>query len=128
MSYAGNPNGQNQLWSKWTFTVWEAGKRPARADVELNVARWLRKGFGSVSAARVSKTVLGWRFECLTEGRPAHDPEYVAAVRSGFKDFVEKGWGVLASCKVNVKIMAGSKQDGKPAEQMVVMPHIDLRN
>jgi hypothetical protein len=120
MTYLGNPNGAKQLWSRWEFKIREAGKRPALAEVELNVGRWLRAGFGSAGRARVVRTVLGWRVDLIIEGPPAHDPGYVESVRRDFQaKFVEKGFGQFASSEVSVRVLAGDVEDGKPRAQMV---------
>jgi len=127
MSYAGNPNGQNQRWSKWLFTIYETGRSVPRKDVEYNVARWLRAGFGSVGTVRLRRTATGWEIKAIVEGAPAHDPGYVAQVRREFHTrFIEKGWGPLAFGEVSATVLAGSKQDGKPAEQWVSIPTIRL--
>jgi hypothetical protein len=125
MAYTGNPNGAKQLWSKWTFTIHAAGGRASRQEVELNAARWLKKGFGSAGRARILPTRDGWKIECLIEGPPAHDPEYVASVRRQFQErFVAPKFGVLAWSSTTVRVMAGDAEDGKPRAQMVEMPHI----
>lgn len=122
-----DPNTQHQLWSAWTFTVREAGRQVPRADVELNAARWLRKGFGSVGECRVVRTIEGWRIEARVEGVPAHDPGYVASVEREFRArFVAQGWGVLASGDVKVRILAGDVQDGRPRSQLVMLPRLDV--
>ena len=128
MPYAGDPNSAHQLWSFWIFEVYEAGRRVSRKDVEYNVAKWLKTGFGSAGRMRLKYTATGWRIECLIEGPPAHDPGYVASVRRQFDErFVKQGWGSLAWGKVTVQVMAGSLQDGKPPAQMIEMPLLDWR-
>lgn len=128
-----DPNSQHQLWSHWTFTVYEGGRHAPYADVALNAARWLRAKFGSVARARVEEKLLIQRgisqkyyvIEAQVEGVPAHDPQLVTSVRQSFaRDFVFRGWGPLATSDVTAKVMAGSKQDGKPAAQLVVMPRV----
>lgn len=122
-----NPNSDHQIWSAWTFSVHEAGRHVPRADVELNVARWLRAGFGSVGEVRVRPMPYGWRIEALVEGAPAHDTAYVESVRLQFQQrFVAQGWGPLASGSVTVKVMAGDVQDGKPPAQVVIVPQLRL--
>lgn len=116
-----DPNSQHQIWSKWTFTVRSVKTIPL-LELKQNVARWLRMGFGSVGEWRVVRKVWDVIIEVSIEGVPAHDPSYVNSVRRGFRDFVEKGWGVTAIDTVDVKIMAGDQQDGRPRSQMIVMP------
>jgi len=122
-----DPNSANQLWSRWTFSV-DSPRQVPRAEVELNTLRWLRAGFGSVGQAQVLERIERGRFviviEAEVENVPAHDPGYVASVRRAFARFVEQGWGVLALGTVEVKVLAGDLQDGKPRSQLVVMPII----
>lgn len=122
-----NPNSQNQLWSRWTFRIRESGRHVPFEDVQHNAAQWLRAGFGSVGTARVRAAVRGWQIDLLVEGKPAHDPKFVADVQRQFqRNFVAKGWGPLAIGTVRVEVLAGSKQDGRPAAQLVVIPRIEL--
>lgn len=123
-----DPNSQHQLWSYWTFTVREAGRTAPRADVELNAARWLRGGFGSVGEVKVTRAIEGWRIEARVEGVPAHDPGYVASVRQQFQErFVAQGWGPLATSTVRARVLAGDVQDGNPRAQLVMLPTIRVR-
>lgn len=130
-----DPNSQHQMWSHWTFIVYEGGQHAPYEDVKLNAARWLRAKFGSVARARVEEKLLVQRgisqkyyvIEAQVEGVPAHDPQLVAAVRQSFaKDFVFKGWGPLATSDVKVRVMAGDEQDGKPRKQLVVLPRVPV--
>lgn len=125
-----DPNSAHQLWSHWLFRIWPCGRYPPIREVEANAARWLRSGFGSVGQVRVTERVehglaATW-IEAMIEGRPAHDPEYVASVRRGFRKFVDEGWGRLAQMKLEVRVLAGDLQDGKPREQVVVIPRIEV--
>jgi hypothetical protein len=123
-----DPNSANQLWSRWTFTVREAGRRVPRADVEYNAAKWLRAGFGSAGQVRVRRTVDGWAIDAMVEGVPAHEPGYVAHVTRQFRErFVAQGWGVLASGDVAARVLAGDVQDGKPRAQLVMLPALRVR-
>lgn len=119
-----DPNSRHQLWSRWTFKIW--GKPIPIGEVRTNVARWLKTGFGSAGQARISESLENGRvavvIEADIEGVPAHDPSYVRQVRKALRGFVEKGWGVTAYSTVDVKIMAGDQQDGKPADQLIVLP------
>ncbi len=129
MSYAGNPNGQNQLWSRWTFTIRELGRLVLRQDVEYNAARYVRKLFGTAGAicVRRGKGHGRWVIEATVEGVAAHDPMLVDHVRLAFqRDFVAKGWGPMSVGTVEARVLAGSLQNGKPAEQLVSIPHIRL--
>lgn len=126
MNYYGNPNGAKQLWSKWTFHVREYGRHMPKASVEWNVGKWLIKGFGSAGRVRVRQDPRGWDIECLIEGPPAHDPAFVSRVAMQFqRDFVDKGWGPMSVGTVEVKVMAGDMEDGKPRRQMIELPAIN---
>lgn len=120
-----DPNSQHQLWSRWEFRV-SSPKSVPLDDVRDNAARWLRKGFGSVGRARVTRRIedgsLVTLIEAEVEGIPAHDPGYVQSVRNGFAKFAAAGWGVTADASVKVRILAGDQQDGRPAAKLVVMP------
>lgn len=125
MSYAGNPNSQNQVWSEWSFTIREGGQHVPLKDLEYNVARWLRKGFGSVGKVRVRQTVMGWIVEAILEGAPVQDPAFITSVAEQFQhSFVEPGLGCLASSRVRARLLAGSPQDGRARHQWVEMPSI----
>lgn len=122
-----NPNSEHQLWSAWTFRVFDAGRLVPRADVETNAARWLNKGFGSVGAIQCSRTRNGWLIRARVEGAPAHDPAYLQRVCSEFQTrFVAQGWGPMATSRVEVRILAGHVQDGKPPSQWIDAPTIKL--
>lgn len=122
-----NPNSAHQLWSRWTFRVW--GRPVPLAEVEANVRRWLRMGFGSVGRARVEERIEQARsvvvIEAEVEGPPAHDPGYVLSVERQFARFVHQGWGPVATCRVDVEILAGDTQDGTPPKQLVVVGGLD---
>lgn len=133
-----DPNSQHQLWSHWTFTIYEGGRHAPYADVVTNARHWIRAGFGTVGECRVCERLVTARgsddeaflqqvyiIEARVEGVPAHDPGYVASVRRQFlQRFVAPGWGPLAAGDVQVKVLAGDTQDGKPRAQLIVMPSI----
>ena len=115
-----DPNSCHQLWSQWIFTIREIRHVP-RKDVECNVARWLSQGFGHAGAYKVKRQARGWEIRAVIEGKPAHDPAYVASVRRAFRDhFVARGWGQLGAVgEVSVRILAGDRQDGRPPAQWI---------
>jgi hypothetical protein len=118
-----NPNSQHQLWSRWIFRVY--GKYIPLPEVERNALRWLRKGFGEAGHAKVEDVFEPGNCHVVitadVEGVPAHDPGYVRSVRRRFRAFVDEGWGVTATEKMKVKILAGDRQDGRPRDQLIVM-------
>lgn len=128
-----DPNSQHQLWSHWTFTVYEGGRHAPYPEVCLNVRRWLRQGFGSMGELKAEERLQTARLpdgtpvpqttyviEVRVEGVPAHDPDYVASVRRQFLTFIAKGWGPLGTGSVQVKVLAGDRQDGTPRQQLIV--------
>ena len=119
-----DPNSANQLWSRWTFSVYSDRTVPAQ-DLRENADRWLRQGFGSCGRFRLRFRRNGAvMIEADVEGVPAHDPGYVASVRMAFARFVEQGWGPVAQAQTEVQLLAGDAQDGRPRSQLVVMPTI----
>lgn len=125
-----DPNSQHQLWSRWVFSI--LGKEIPLREVEANAANWLRLGFGTVGRARVTQRVLKGQvlyiIEAEVEGKPAHDPSFVASVRRAFDSFVYKGWGPLGTGTMSVRILAGDEQSGAPRKQLVVVPTLDPRS
>ena len=123
---ATDPNSQHQLWSEWRFTV-GGGRRPPLADVEHNWDRWCRR-FGSVCRMKIQRRHhlrTGLVYDVLlaqVEGRPAHDPGYVASVARAFERFCEAGYGPAAWWRHRVRILAGDRQDGSPRAQLLAIP------
>jgi hypothetical protein len=122
-----NPNSQNQMWSKWTMTVTPGvvRNRPFE-NVRENIARFMRKGFGSGSEMRLTRNGQNYVVEVRTEGHPAHDPGYVSYMTTNIHTFFVAGFGLGTVCKTEVKVEAGSMQDGKPAEQLMMLPPLTL--
>ena len=125
-----DPNTQHQRWSEWVFEIHEHGRYVSRLDVEQNIAKWFRMGFGTVGQFKVQRArgaprVIGWTIRLQIEGVDAHDPAYVASVRQQFRQrFVAQGWGPLACGFVRATLLAGDRQDGTPRAQLIVMPSI----
>lgn len=123
-----DPNSRHQVWSYWTFFVFEFGKHVPKPDVEYNAARWARQGFGSVGSMRVTQTTYGWKLELKVEGAPVQDGLFVSKVREQFRrNFVEKGWSKLAASHVVVHLLAGER-DGAQPDQWVELPRIVEEN
>lgn len=120
-----DPNSQNQRWSKWTITV-TGGKHPSFAQVKVNAARFGRKVFGSPSQMRIHEFPAGprWEIEVLTEGHPAHEPLYVESVRQLWIRWGIEGFGLGAQVTVEARLVAGSRQDGSPPDQMLILPSL----
>jgi hypothetical protein len=122
-----DPNSANQRWSKWKIVVTPGFTRSRDfREFQDNTARFLRKGFGSASQCRIRYSGTRYEIEVLAEGKPAHDPEFVAYYQRSFEKFFTNGFGVGTEVKVSARIMAGSLQDGTPSEQMIMLPSIRL--
>lgn len=127
-----NPNGQNQWWSLWKFRVEHKGlgtsKPVTREELKTNLGRFARKMFGS--AGTMAFDVLRGKLEIkiLVENAQgvAHDPAYCDYVRTQWTAFLVAGFGPSTVVTMESKLMSGSRQDGTPSDQMVVLPSLAL--
>jgi hypothetical protein len=125
-----DPNSRNQRWSHWQFYVYADGtKRPDFQTVKENCARFGRLMFGSVSEMKVACSMdeskrLFWDIEVRTEGHPVHDPMYVEWMHEQWRRFFREGFGQSCEVKFNEQLIAGDRQNGKPADQLIIMPSI----
>lgn len=119
-----NPNSANQYWSKWVIEV--IPFRPMRSpqEIEVNVARFLRKMFGSTASAKFTLNTTPMQFEVLAEGHPATDPSYVAYCTQNLQKFFTMGFGIGTKVTVAASLKAGSAQDGTPSAQLIVLPSL----
>lgn len=123
-----DPNSQHQIWSLWTFIVTPGMvmERPFR-DVKYNLSRFARNAFGSTSQINIVWDGKSYVIKIRSEGHPAHDPSYQKYFLENFTKFFVNGFGLGTSVNMLVKVEAGDKQDGKPAEQLIILPSINLR-
>lgn len=122
-----NPNSQNQIWSKWVwFIVPGVIKQRSFSVVKDNIARFGIKAFGSGSQARIRQTGRGYILEILTEGHPVHDPAFKQYMKENWEKFFVSGFGNGTTVKMTAKLMAGSGQEGKPADQMLILPKLEV--
>jgi hypothetical protein len=123
-----NPNSQNQRWSKWVWFV-VPGTIKARPFLVVrdNCARFGRKAFGSASQMRVRRNLRGYIIEVMTEGHPVHDPTYVDFMRKNWDRFFTEGFGNGTTTKMSAKLLAGSRQDGKPSDQLLILPQLSIQ-
>jgi hypothetical protein len=122
-----NPNSQNQMWSKWTFTVTQS--KPTQVPFEVakaNLAKFGRRKFGSASQMHITQEGLHWTVEVRTEGHPVHDPEFVSHMEQDWRAFLWLGFGLQSDITCSVKLEAGSRQDGTPADQLIILPPISF--
>ena len=123
-----NPNSSHQIWSKWVwFVVPGVVKQRLFKEVVANCARFGRKGFGSASEMRVRSTRRGYIVEVISEGHPAHDLSFVNYMNSCWERFFVSGFGTGTVVKSSSKVIAGSRQDGKPADQWLELPSIRIK-
>lgn len=124
-----NPNSRHQLWSRWKF-VFTAVRRPPVVEVRDNARRFFKQLFRTdVGQIRVSWAVGGtWTIELRLEGPPAHDPDCRASAQHQFVEhFMKRGFGPYSELvSMDVAILAGDEQDGKPSSQLIVLPPIAL--
>jgi hypothetical protein len=126
-----NPNSAHQMWSRWTFTV--VARRPRTIkDISANVARFGRKAFGSATAMRARPLVsdargaVAWEFDIRTEGHPVHDVAYVTWMTAQWRRFFLEGFGVGTTVTCETRLEAGSRQDGTPSDQLIILPSIAI--
>jgi len=123
-----NPNSRNQIWSLWEFLV-TPGKQVARPFevVRHNCARFGRREFGSASQMNVEYRASGqWVIKVRSERHPVHDPRFVEIMRERWEQFLTLGFGVGTTVKLHAKLEAGSRDDGTPADQLIIIPPIQL--
>lgn len=123
-----DPNSQNQQWSQWTFTVTHTpGRVLPFALVKENAARFFRKGFGSSSRMKIERGRTGrglvwWEFKVQTEGANANDPDKRAYLQMAVEQFMANGFGPEATVAMEVALLAGAPEDGRPADQWLILP------
>lgn len=86
----------------------------------------MRKGFGSSSQMRIRKIGLQYVIEVRTEGKPVHDPGFVKYMADSFSKFFKVGFGNGTTTETEAKLEAGSRQDGTPAEQLMILPGLKI--
>ena len=124
-----NPNSRNQVWSKWEWTI-RPGRRLALPfePVKLAIANFAGRHFGKASQMRITEKLDHYRIELLTEGKPVHDPDFVTWTAGVFENFFTVQFGVGTVTQLAPpKLMAGSRQDGSPHDQLIILPTLNLR-
>jgi len=120
-----NPNSAHQIWSRWTFTV-TPGRPVVRAfaEVQGHSARFGRKAFGAASEMKVECRGEAWTIDVRTEGHPVHEDAYVTWMTAQWSRFFKAGFGIGTVVECVTKLEAGSRQDGRPADQLIIVPPI----
>src|SRR5688572_7131329 len=123
-----NPNSRHQVWSLWTWTVMPGARRAIPfAQVRENLKKFGRREFGSVSQMNVKYQASGhWIVKVRSEGHPVHDPRLVEIMKGRWLAFFTLGFGVGTTVELETKLEAGSRDDGTPAEQLVILPPFRL--
>lgn len=127
-----NPNSKNQLWSLWEYRVYpDQTKRPNVATVKANCARFGRLVFGSASEMRLRCATeqgrMYWEVAVRSEGHPVHDPGYTEWMHAQWKKFFREGFGPTCEVQVHARLEAGDRQDGRPADQLIILPSVMQR-
>ena len=120
-----NPNSQNQTWSSWVWFV-VPGRTIERPFIVVCDActKFVRKAFGSGTQINIVQTRRGYIIKVLTEGHPVHDQNYLEHMKMNWEKFLTNGFGLGTKIKMSAKLMAGSRQDGTPPDQMIILPQI----
>ena len=114
-------NSGNQRWSKWVYRV-ETRATPPLEVVRDSCASFGRAHFGSASVMRVLRFPRGWEIAILSEGHPAHDPRYAGWMHAEWRKFLAVGFGSQARITSTASVVAGSRDDGTPPDQLIIMP------
>ena len=68
-----------------------------------------------------------WVIEVLTEGHPVHDNLFVTTMtRTWRQKFFVPGFGPGTQVTCDARMMAGDWQDGRPPDQMIILPPLKL--
>ena len=107
------------------------GRRPDYPTVKSNCARFGRIVFGSASSMQVRHATDAqgrayWEVSVLSEGHPVHDTTYTTWMHAQWTTFFEHGFGVGCEVQTHARLEAGDRQDGRPSDQLIVLPSISL--
>ena len=128
-----DPNSQHQRWSLWEYRVYPDGTRmPPFPLVKENCARFGKLQFGTASEMRVKQATdehgkMYWEIADLTEGHPVHDPKYTEWMHEQWRKFFAKGFGYRCEVQCHARLEAGDREDGKPADQLIIMPPLSFQ-
>jgi hypothetical protein len=105
------------------------GERPAVFPAAVSDGRGPDAGGRADAAApgAVPNTPWALCIECRVEGVAVHDPQLRAAAERQIRDhFLARGFGQAAAdqATVDAVLLAGDTQDGKPPQQVIVLPTI----
>ena len=121
------------MWSFWEYVIYPDGtKRPQMAHVRYNCTRFGRTLFGTASQMYLRQATDGagrvfWEVKVLTEGHPVHDPQYVEWMHAQWSRFFQNGFGPSCEVRSHARLAAGDRQDGTPADQLIIMPSLAVK-
>jgi hypothetical protein len=121
-----NFNSAHQVWSLWQYRVYPE-TRPSFLLVKDNCARFGRLAFGSASQMRIAQAYdthgrLYWEIAIRTDGHPVHERPYVEWMHDHWRTFFRQGFGQACEIQAHARLEAGDRQDGRPADQLIVLP------
>jgi hypothetical protein len=123
-----DPNSANQRWSFWQYRIYpDRTKRPEFPTIKENCARFARTVFGQASEMRVVVATdqharLYVEVSVRTEGHPVHEAPYVTYMHEQWDRFLRNGFGPTCEIQSHAHLEAGSRQDGTPADQLIILP------
>lgn len=121
-----NPNSAHQTWALYVYEVRGATKGQRFDDVLTNCLRFGRKAFGSAAQLRVIQYERCWEVRILAEGYPVDDAAFTTWMHRQWEYFFKHGFGPSCVVKASARLMAGQRSDGKPADQMIIVPSIPI--
>jgi hypothetical protein len=121
-----DPNSVHQIWSFWLYRIYPE-KQPAFALVRDNCARFGRLIFGSATEMKVIEAIdrKGYPYfeiAIRAEGHPVHESAYTDWMHLQWDKFFRNGFGQECIVNSHAHLEAGSRQDGTPADQLIMMP------
>lgn len=121
-----DPNSAHQLWSKWIVTVRPNIRfQPSFETVQANTVRFVRKGFGSGGQFKLEQFAKAWVVTFLVDAqRHPNDPETFKYFGRAFTMFFQNAFGSQAEVVVKARLLAGARLDGRPPDQLIMMPSI----
>lgn len=123
-----NPNSAHQTWSKWIITV-RPGHRfvPSFETTVTNTSRFLRKAFGSTGQFQIKRYFAAWVITVFVEGDThPDDPAAFTYFSRALTEFFRNGFGPSTQVQVKARLMAGARLDGRPADQLLIVPGAQL--
>lgn len=130
-----DPNSQHQTWSLWVFKVipGDKTKHPSVQEVKWNCWKFGRQPeiFGQTGQMHVERVPrdIGefWIIKYRVEGKEVFDPQLVKVYKAAWAKFFTNGFGAKTYVECEVKHEAGDKQDGKPPDQLIIIPPVNFK-